>query len=118
MLLVAADVRSADVRDRDGRCRCWLGHRIFPWQHDVFADGGYAETKLQTALAVHGSWTLEIVKRSDAELESERSGQVCNIIQSIFTSIFKQLMVILHCDVRAATPNSNATSLNYNQIRY
>ena len=92
--------------------------RIFPWQRDVFADGGHAGTKLQTGLAVHGPWTLEIVKRSDVELDLERSGQVCNIIQSISTSIFEQLMVILHCDVRTATPNSNATLLNYNQIRY
>ena len=109
MLLVAADVRLADVQYRDGRCRCWLQRRIFPWQRDVFADGGHAGTKLQTGLAVHGPWTLEIVKRSDAESDSERFGQVCNIIQSISTSIFEQLMVILHCDVPAATPNSDAT---------
>ena len=44
-----------------------FGHRIFPWQRDVFADGGYAEPKLQTGLAAHGPWTLEIVKRSDVE---------------------------------------------------
>jgi|TARA_R110002049_G_scaffold84716_2_gene215564 transposase len=34
------------------------------WRH-VFADGGYAENKLKTALQGHGSWTLEIIKRSD-----------------------------------------------------
>ena len=39
--------------------------RPFPWLRHVFADGGYAGTKLQTALAAHGRWTLEIVKRSD-----------------------------------------------------
>lgn len=68
MLLVAADVRLADVHYRDGWCRCWLRRRIFPWQRDVFADGGHAGTKLQTDLAVHGPWTLEIVKRSDARV--------------------------------------------------
>jgi transposase len=30
-----------------------------------FADGAYADDKLETALAGRGQWTLEIVKRSD-----------------------------------------------------
>jgi putative transposase len=30
----------------------------------LFADGGYAGEKLQTALAAHGKWTIEVVKRS------------------------------------------------------
>jgi Transposase DDE domain len=37
----------------------------FPWLRHVFADGGYAGAKLETALAAYGRWTLEIVKRSD-----------------------------------------------------
>ena len=37
----------------------------FPWLRHLFADGGYAGTKLATALAALGTWTLEIVKRSD-----------------------------------------------------
>ena len=65
-LLVGAVVHPADVQDRDGapavlaaiRCR-------FPWLRHVFADGGYAGEKLQTALADNGTWTLEIVRRSD-----------------------------------------------------
>jgi len=32
---------------------------------DVFADGGYAGDKLAAALARHGRWRIEIVKRSD-----------------------------------------------------
>lgn len=32
----------------------------------VFADGGYAGDKLRGALAGHGDWTLEIIRRSDA----------------------------------------------------
>ena len=39
--------------------------RPFPWLRHVFADGGYAGAKLQTALAALGNWTLQIVKRSD-----------------------------------------------------
>jgi transposase len=65
-LLVGAVVHPADVQDRDGapavlaaiRCR-------FPWLRHVFADGGYAGEKLQTALAGNGTWILEIVRRSD-----------------------------------------------------
>ena len=38
---------------------------LFPWLRHVFADGGYAGEKLKTALAGHGQWTFEIVKRSD-----------------------------------------------------
>jgi transposase len=65
-LLVAADVRSADVQDRDGAVPLLASvRRAFPWLRHVFADGGYAGTKLQTALAADGRWTLEIVKRSD-----------------------------------------------------
>ena len=40
--------------------------RLYPWLRHVFADGGYAGDKLASALAGHGDWTLEIVKRSDA----------------------------------------------------
>ena len=36
-----------------------------PWLRHVFADGGYAGPKLETALAKIGTWTLEIIKRSD-----------------------------------------------------
>lgn len=65
-LLVAADVRSADVQDRDGAVPLLTSVRhAFPWLRHVFADGGYAGTKLRTALAAHGRWTVEIVKRSD-----------------------------------------------------
>jgi len=31
-----------------------------------FADGGYAGQKLRNAIARHGDWTIEIIKRSDA----------------------------------------------------
>ncbi len=37
----------------------------WPWLRHVFADGGYAGPKLQAALRRVGSWSIEIVKRSD-----------------------------------------------------
>jgi transposase len=65
-LLVTATVHPADVQDRDGAVPLLASIRKpFPWLRHVFADGGYAGVKLQTALAALGTWTLEIVKRSD-----------------------------------------------------
>ena len=65
-LLVAASVHEADVQDRDGAAPLLASIRhAFPWLRHLFADGGYAGTKLETSLAALGTWTLEIVKRSD-----------------------------------------------------
>ena len=64
--LVAAKVHPADIQDRDGAPHLLASIRyLFPWLHHVFADGGYAGDKLATALARHGQWRIEIVKRSD-----------------------------------------------------
>lgn len=38
----------------------------FPWLRHVFADGGYAGTKLKDALRRIGKWTIAIIKRFDA----------------------------------------------------
>jgi transposase len=87
-LLVAATVHEADIQDRDGAVPLlasirhpfplrWCLRAIDPlhgpdrrrwrrWLRHVFADGGYAGAKLQTALAALGTWSLEIVKRSEA----------------------------------------------------
>ena len=66
-LLVASTVHVADIQDRDGAVPLLRSIRTaFPWLRHIFADGGYAGAKLQTALAAQGTWTLEIVKRSDA----------------------------------------------------
>ena len=66
-MLVAAIVHAADIQDRDGAPALLASVRtLFPWLRHVFADGGYAGPKLETALARIGTWTLEIVKRSDA----------------------------------------------------
>jgi len=64
--LVAARVHAADVQDRDGAPVLLASIRsLFPWLRHVFADGGYAGDKLTKALARHGKWRIEIVKRSD-----------------------------------------------------
>ena len=64
--LIGLIVHPADIQDRDGAV--WLLgsiRRTHPWLRHVFADGGYAGKKLKNALAKIGTWTLEIVKRSD-----------------------------------------------------
>jgi transposase len=64
--LVAARVHAADIQDRDGAPHLLASIRyLFPWLRHVFADGGYTGDKLTTALARHGQWQIEIVKRSD-----------------------------------------------------
>ena len=56
----------ADIQDRDEAPTLLSSVRgLFPWLRHVFADGGYAGPKLETALAQIGSWSLEIIKHSD-----------------------------------------------------
>jgi transposase len=63
---VAARVHTADLQDRDGAPGLLASIRyLCPWLRHVFADGGYAGDKLATALAGHGQWQIDIVKRSD-----------------------------------------------------
>ena len=65
-LLVTAIVHAADIQDRDGAPAVLASIRkTYPWLRHIFADGGYAGPKLETALAQIGTWTLEIIKRSD-----------------------------------------------------
>ncbi len=66
-LMVGLVVHGADVQDRDGAPAVVASVRHFcPWLRHVFADGGYAGPKLRDVLDRLGTWTLEIVKRSDA----------------------------------------------------
>jgi transposase len=65
-LLVAAMVHEANIQDRDGAVPLLTSIRkVWPWLRHIFADGGYAGSKLEDALAKAGKWTFEIVKRSD-----------------------------------------------------
>lgn len=65
-LLVGLVVHSADIQDRDGAVVVLnsVRHRE-PWLRHVFADGGYGGAKLKGRLREIGSWTLQIIKRSD-----------------------------------------------------
>jgi putative transposase len=64
-LPVGMIVHPADIQDRDGAPLLARVRSSFPWLRHVFADGGYAGDKLQSALKDLGDWTIEIVKRSD-----------------------------------------------------
>ena len=64
--LVHVLIHTADIQDRDGAPDLLASIRYsFPWLRHVFADGGYQGSKLKTALAKMGQWTVEIIKRSD-----------------------------------------------------
>jgi transposase len=72
-LLIAAIVHRADIQDRDGAPLLLATMRgAFPWLRHLFADAAYAGGKLQQALAKLGTWTLEIVRRSDTAKGFER----------------------------------------------
>jgi len=65
--LVHAVVHTADIQDRDGAPLVLAGIvSRFPWLRHLFADGGYAGDKLRDALRGIGTWTVQIIKRSDA----------------------------------------------------
>lgn len=64
--LVFILVHAADIQDRDGAVDVLKAVRFrFPWLRHIFADGGYAGEKLRDALTGMGTWTIEIIKRSD-----------------------------------------------------
>lgn len=65
-LMVGLVVHPANIQDRDGAPDVLRQIRTrYPWLRRVFADGGYAGNKLQSRLRKHGTWTIEIVKRTD-----------------------------------------------------
>jgi transposase len=66
-LLVGAIVHPGNIQDRDGAPLVLESVRsLYPWLRHVFADSAYAGDKLKGALESLGTWTIEIVKRSDA----------------------------------------------------
>ena len=65
-MLVGAIVHPANVQDRDGAPKLLASIRSgFLWLRHIFADSAYTGDKLKDALSGNGTWTLEIVKRSD-----------------------------------------------------
>ncbi len=65
-LMVGLVVHDAGVQDRDGAPFVLSAiRRRWPWLRYVFADGGYAGTKLRKALRAIGDWRIEIIRRSD-----------------------------------------------------
>lgn len=65
--LLGVQVHAADIQDRDGAVGVIASlRRLYPRLRHLFADGGYAGEKLTAALQPLGTWTIEIVKRSDA----------------------------------------------------
>jgi putative transposase len=66
-LIVGAIVHPAGVQDCDGAPMVLrLIRKSWPWLRHVFDDGGYAGSKLRSALKGEGDWRIEIIKRSDA----------------------------------------------------
>ena len=66
-LPVGMIVHPANIQDRDGAPLLLESIRsAFPWLRHVFADAAYAGEKLRTALEEIGTWTIEVIKRSDA----------------------------------------------------
>ena len=56
----------ANIQDRDGaRELLRRVRRRFPFIETIFADAGYQGPKMAKAIAASGSWTIEIVKRTD-----------------------------------------------------
>ena len=64
--MVGLVIHAADIQDRDGAPAALKTIlKRWPWLRHVFADGGYAGPKLKGALQKIGTFTLEIVKRTD-----------------------------------------------------
>jgi transposase len=66
-LLLSVVVHPANVQDRDGAGDLLRTvRRSFPFIERIFADAGYQGPRMAKLVARTGSWTLQIVKRSDA----------------------------------------------------
>jgi transposase len=67
-LMIEALVHTADIQDRDGGPLVLENIRArFPWLTHIFADGGYAGPQFADKLAELGTWSIEIIKRSDTD---------------------------------------------------
>ena len=65
-LMLEAVVHTADIQDRDGGPLV-LKHvrERYPFLSHIFADGGYAGEQFSGKCATIGTWSIEIIKRSD-----------------------------------------------------
>jgi transposase len=65
-LMIEAVIHTADIQDRDGGPLVLKKVRArFPFLSHIFADGGYAGAQFAGKAAETGTWTIEIIKRSD-----------------------------------------------------
>jgi transposase len=59
-------VHPADVQDRDGaEALPRQARKLFPFVERIIGDGGYQGPKMAAAVARTGTWSLQIVRRSD-----------------------------------------------------
>lgn len=59
-------VHPADVQDRDGaEALLRQARKLFPFVERIIGDGGYQGPKMAAAVARTGTWSLQIVRRSD-----------------------------------------------------
>jgi putative transposase len=65
-LMIEAVVHTADIQDRDGGPLVLKRIRErYPFLSHIFADGGYAGEQFAGKCAEIGTWSIEIIKRSD-----------------------------------------------------
>ena len=65
-LLLAVNVHSASVQDRDGaEALLREARRSFPFVERIIGDAGYQGRKTEAAVARTGFWQLQIVRRCD-----------------------------------------------------
>ena len=66
--MVGLVVHGANIQDRDGAVLVLDSiRRFYPFLRHIFADAAYAGDKLATALSTRGTWSIEIIRRSDAQ---------------------------------------------------
>lgn len=66
--MVGLRVHTADIQDRDGAVGVIAHSTALPViARHLSADGGYAGEKLTQDLADLGTWTIELIKRSDGQ---------------------------------------------------
>jgi transposase len=72
-LLLCVAVHAANIQDRDGAALVLdkQTRAMFPFIIKIFADGGYQGERAAGHLGKTGTWSLEIVKRSDIAIGFE-----------------------------------------------